>query len=238
MVGTLCQGGGWSGGYWTSQALQTKWMIWGLCFGRWGSAAFKISSPLSSRSFNTPPKFGCSSSQMGFKLSSALLIWLLLEGPVESWHHGLSWLMTELLHSRGNSAINLHMEFASTRTLSLRRGRTRKVQLPIEGGGLTLVVWEHSRAAGELELVLLTSCQGHDFQPRGAAWRKIAREFQSVTCFVKESLAVGTWIPVVQCYTGGPYFACYSSSLKCSVLILPDENAFLSLLCGEAKPIF
>lgn len=60
----------------------------------------------------------------------------------------------------------------------------------------------------------------------------------SVTCFVKESLAVGTWIPVVQCYTGGPYFACDSSSLKCSVLILPDENAFLSLLCGEAKPIF
>lgn len=35
----------------------------------------RVSSPLTSRSFNTP-KFGCSSSQMGFKLCSALLIWL------------------------------------------------------------------------------------------------------------------------------------------------------------------
>lgn len=76
-----------------------KWMIWGLCFGRRGSAA-----PMSSRSFTTP-KFECSSSQMGFKLCSAQLVWLVLEGPVESWHHGLSWLMAELLHSRGNPAM-------------------------------------------------------------------------------------------------------------------------------------
>lgn len=114
----------------------------------------RVSSPLSSRSFNMPPKFGCSSSQMGFKLCSALLIWLVLERPVECWHHRLSWLMTELLHSRGNPAMNLHTEFASTHTLSLRRGRTRKVQLPIGGGGLTLVVWEHSRAAAEVDCAL------------------------------------------------------------------------------------
>lgn len=60
----------------------------------------------------------------------------------------------------------------------------------------------------------------------------------SVTCFVKESLAGGTSTSVVQCYTGGPYFAWYSSSLKCSVIIVPGENVFLSLLCGEAEPIF
>lgn len=91
--------------------------------------------------------------------------------------------------------------------------------------------------SGGLELVLLTSCQWHDFLHRGAAWRKTAHEFQcSMLC--KDSLALGTWISVVQCHTGGPYFACYSSSLKCWVVILPDENAFLSLLCGEAEPIF
>lgn len=60
----------------------------------------------------------------------------------------------------------------------------------------------------------------------------------SVTCFVKARLAVGTWISVEQCYTDGPDFACYSNTLKCSVIILPDESTFLSLLCGEAEPIF
>lgn len=56
------------------------------------------------------------------------------------------------------------------------------------GWWLTLVVWEQSSCwggwcTGELELVLLTSYQWHDFLHRGAAWRNIAHEFQcSMLC--------------------------------------------------------
>lgn len=49
---------------------------------------------------------------------------------------------------------------------------------------------------------MLTGCQWHDFLHRGAAWRKIAHEFQCYM-FCKESLAEGTWISVVQHYTAG-----------------------------------
>lgn len=138
---------------WSDFCRQSEWF--GVCaLEDEDQLLLRVSSPLSSRSFKTPPKFGCSSSQMGFKLCSALLVWLVLEGPVESWHHGLSSLMTELLHSRGNPAMNLHLEFASTHMLSLRWGWSRKVQLPFEGGVLTLVVWEHSRAAAEVDCAL------------------------------------------------------------------------------------
>lgn len=68
----------WSGGCKTSQALQTKSVIWGLFLEDEDQLLLRVSSPLEFQELNTP-KFGCSSSQMGFKLCSALL-----EGPVES----------------------------------------------------------------------------------------------------------------------------------------------------------
>lgn len=73
----------------------------------------------------------------------------------------------------------------------MRWGRTGKVQLPIEGGGLTLVVWKHSRAAAEVDCAVgdwSCSCwqvvSGMIFCTEELPGEGLPMDF-SVPCFVK-----------------------------------------------------
>lgn len=151
--------------------------------------------------------------------------------------------MAELLHSRGMNCHELYPWNLHPHLLSLRCGRTRKLQLPIKGGGLTLVVQGHSRAAAEVDCAVGNwswSCwqvvSGMVFCTEELPG-EIACEFQCYMLGKGRSCRGYLDLSCAVLHTG-PYFACYSSSLKCSVIIVPDENAFLSWLCGEAEPIF